>query len=256
MSIVRCLATLAAAVVVLLRIFPLLHHTSPPQRGVCVTVILGGVAGAVARGARVGARIMYIDAFSLLPSSSLMQHLVLLTRNAVLSYSPHPRVPSVAPSVAGVLSSIVLRRLPSSVAHRPLSSVVLCRLSSSIVCRPLSSVVLCRPSSSVVCRPLSSVVLCHPSSSVVRRPLSSVVLCRPSSSVVCHPLSSVVLCRPSSSVVRRPLSSVVLCRPSSSVVHCPLSSVVLCRPLSSVVRRPASPLSCPLGCSPHPAVAP
>ena len=144
--------------------------------GNSVTVILGGVAGAVAHSARVGARIMYIDAFSPLPSSSLMQRLVLLTRNAVLSHSPRPRVPSVAPSLAGVLSSVVLCRPSSSVVHRPLLSVVLYCPSSSIVHRPLSSVVLCRLSSSVIRRPLSSVVLCRPSSSVVRRPVSSPVI--------------------------------------------------------------------------------
>ena len=135
-------------------------------------VILGGVAGAVVRSARVGARIMYIDAFSPLPSSSLTQRLVLLIRNAVLSHCPHPWIPSVAPSIARVLSSIVLCRPSSSVIRRPLSSVVLCRPSSSVVHRPLSSVILCRPSSSIVRRPLSSVVLCRPSSSVVHRPAS------------------------------------------------------------------------------------
>ena len=78
--------------------------------GDSVTVVLGGVVGGVAHGAKVGARIMYIDAFSPTPLFLLYATSVHLVNNIVLSLPASPS-PQCAPSVAGVLSPIV-RRAP------------------------------------------------------------------------------------------------------------------------------------------------
>ena len=95
-------------------------------------------------GTRVGARIMYIDAFSLLPSSFFMQCLIHLTSNTTLSLSSHPRVPSIVPSIAGVLLSIFCYLLSSHyLPIIPLSSHCPAVLPSSH-CPPIALLSSCR----------------------------------------------------------------------------------------------------------------
>ena len=72
--------------------------------GNSVTVVLGGVVGGVARGTRVGARIMYIDTFFPLPSSSLMQRLVYLANNIIPSLFRVPESPVCTQHSWGVIT--------------------------------------------------------------------------------------------------------------------------------------------------------
>ena len=66
--------------------------------GDSVMVVLGGVVGGVAHGAKVGARIMYIDAFSPTPLFLLHTMSCTLSQQHHSHSLPRPRVPNVHPA--------------------------------------------------------------------------------------------------------------------------------------------------------------